>query len=126
MSQPSESVRGAIGYCGRPTDARGLLPIDVARKLLDETTVYPGAPVHEGRTPDEAKRVAVSHDLHAALVSLGDAQELVDRLLRLTIAYPPLYDACPFVDRFGDAILPWLAGQVHEGCLDSKTWGIEP
>ncbi len=125
MTSPTPVVRAQIAHAGRPTDARGLLPIDVARKLLKGVKRYPGAPVHEGRTPDEEKDVAVSHDLQAALLSLDDPKEVIGHLLHWKFGRP-LYDAAAFVDRFGAAMLPWFAGHVRNGEMDVNAWEIAP
>jgi cell wall assembly regulator SMI1 len=125
MTSPTEVVKTQIAYAGRPTDARGLLPIDVARNILRGVKRYPGAPVHEGRTPAEVKDIEVAHDLQAALLSLDDPDEVMGHLLRWKFKWP-LYHAEAFVDRFGAAMLPWFAGHVTDGVLEVNAWQIAP
>ena len=121
----SEALRKTIEYAGLDTDERGLLPLAKARTILAATDVYPGAPVHEGRTPDETQDVTASHAIHAALVSLESADEALGHLTRLTFG-KPLYDATTLIERYGATMLPWLAGGVEGGVLQSKSWELEP
>jgi hypothetical protein len=121
----SAPLRETIARSGRSPDERGLLPLDVARELLADATSYPGAPVHEGRSPQEVEDVKTSHALHAALVSLESAEEALSHLTRLVWKLP-LYDATTLVERYGAAVFPWLASTVEEGRLVCKAWGVEP
>jgi hypothetical protein len=121
----SEALRKTIEYAALETDERGLLPLAKARAILAATDVYPGAPVHEGRTPEETIDVATSHAIHAALVSLDSADEALGHLTRLTFG-KPLYDATTLIERYGASMLPWLAGTIEAGVLQSKSWELEP
>jgi hypothetical protein len=120
----SPAVTEAIARSGRPTDDRGLLPLKVALAILKQHDLYRGAPVHEGRTDAEKKDVEQSHALHAALLSLDSPEAALAQLTRLKWRLP-LHDAATLVDRYGDAVLPWLAGVVENGELLSKAWRLE-
>lgn len=86
----SAPLKQIIQYAGRPTDRRGLLPIDVARKILKGTSTYPGSPSFQSTDEDagQAKKTLRSKEIHAALVSLEDAAEVLGHLTRITWGYP--------------------------------------
>ncbi|MBA2542759.1 MAG: hypothetical protein H0V17_24150, partial [Deltaproteobacteria bacterium] len=123
----SKTTKKLIAYADLPTDKRGLLPIDVARKILKTTSTYPGSPDFDGEDEDarQAKDTAKSKQIHAALLSLDDTAEVLGHLTRITWGYP-LYDATTLVERYGEAMLPWFAGVLTpEGNLELKAWQIE-
>lgn len=121
----SNTLRQTIAFAALETDDRGLLPLTTAREILAAAEVYPGAPVHEGRTPEESADVAVSHILHAAIVSLDSGPEALTHLTRLTFG-KPLYDATTLIERYGVTMLPWLVGTTEAGIAKTKSWELEP
>lgn len=98
-------------------DARGLLPIDDARAYLASL-----------RAPVEMS-IAEADPLWRALLSLEDASELVREARRLEIrAHPRGHYNVALHERYGDAILPWLADHLDRatGTLVNVPWNVIP
>jgi hypothetical protein len=105
-------------------DARGLMPLPEARRRLARRRVF--ARGDEERIGD--LRVLGGDRLWAALLSLADAAEFVRVASRLRWDHPPRGrdNAAPH-ERYGDAILPWLAGALGaDGRFPPNLWCAAP
>jgi hypothetical protein len=98
---------------GLRLDARGLLPLAEARRRVRQAKVFAQGKSHV--IPGQLSRPTDADYLWAALLSLGSADEFVREATRLTWKHSPRGDdnIAPH-ERFGDAILPWLAHFVDE------------
>jgi hypothetical protein len=122
----SKALTEVIALTGRPTDARGLLPIAVARKIVRATKVH-GAwfNVNDDDYYDkEAAQEKKARELQAAMLSLDDAAEVLEHLTRI-VWRSPLHGAPTLVERFGAALLPWFAGGFKRPGLQPKAWDTE-
>lgn len=105
-------------------DARGLMPLAEARRRLARRRVF--ARGDEERVG--SLRVLGADRLWAALLSLEDAAEFVRVASRLRWDHPPRgrANAAPH-ERYGDAILPWLAGALGaDGRFPPNLWCAAP
>lgn len=92
------------------TDERGLMPLAEARALLAQPVVF------DRERGDE---------LWAALLSLQDAAELGS--VAVTWRHHPRgRDNLALVERYGDALVPWIAGFVDAGVLVNLPWCLGP
>lgn len=124
---PLEPAGGEIataGFRAADLDARGLLPLERARRIVrDAAELRRG----EGRMIG-GSFVLDSDILWAALLSLEDADELVREARRLVWFFHPRgHDNVWLVRRYGDGILPWLADHVDaRGVLHDVPWCVRP
>jgi len=119
-------VESAVGDLGLKLDARGLLPLAQARKRVRAAKVVARGETHviEG----QVSRPVDFDFLWAALLSLEDAGEFVREATRLQWKFSPrgFDNVAPF-ERYGAAIVPWLAHFVDaKGRLTSTPWCIVP
>lgn len=107
-----------------PLDDRGLMPLEKARALVRGTDEFrKGTGRMIGGT-----FVLESDRLWAALLSLADADELVREGRRLRWFFHPRgEDNTALLDRYGEAIVPWLFDFIHEnGRLVNIPWTVVP
>lgn len=92
-------------------DERGLMPIAEARALVQGATEFRKGGGHlTGGTS-----VLASDRLWAALMSLADAAEFVREATRIRWFFHPRgKDNIAPLERYGDAILPWLASLLRQ------------
>ena len=103
-------------------DARGLMPLADARAEVRRHDAFRKG---EGRMVG-GSWVLDSDRLWAALLSLSDAEEFVGKASRLAWYFHPRdRDNIATVERYGEAVLPWLARFVDgEGRLVTVPWCI--
>lgn len=112
------------GFRASELDARGLVPLARARKI-----VRSGREFRKGAgTMIDGSFVLESDVLWAALLSLEDASEFVREARRIAWYFHPRgHDNVWLVKRYGDGILPWLADHVDEdGVLHDVPWCVRP
>jgi hypothetical protein len=105
-------------------DERGLMPLAKARPLVRKATEFRKG---KGRMV-RGSFVLDSDKLWAALLSLEDAAEFVREASRLRWFFHPRgQDNTGALERYGDAILPWLARFVRpDGCFVNVPWCVKP
>jgi hypothetical protein len=105
-------------------DERGLMPLAEARAVLHgvEAFVKGEGEIINGRN------VLASDVLWSALLSLEDAAELVTVASRLDWQFQPRgMENVDLHRRYGDGIVPWLAGRVDDsGVLHDRPWCVVP
>lgn len=102
-------------------DARGLMPLEEARRIVAGLRVFEKAPSAE--TP-----VLGADQAWAALLSLADAREFLDAALRIRWNFHVRgHGNLAALERYGDAILPWIAGAIDDrGTLRNVPWCLYP
>jgi hypothetical protein len=113
-------VAGAVA----PRDERGLMPLAGARALVQAAREFRKG---GGRMVGDTW-VLDSDVLWAALMSLADAAEFVREATRLCWFFHPRgQDNTAPLERYGEAILPWLASFVRpDGRLVNVPWCVKP
>jgi hypothetical protein len=113
-------VAGAVA----PRDERGLMPLAGARALVQAAREFRKG---GGRMVGDTW-VLDSDVLWAALMSLANAAEFVREATRLCWFFHPRgQDNTAPLERYGEAILPWLASFVRpDGRLVNVPWCVEP
>src|SRR6185295_18686336 len=103
------SVASAIRDARIQPDARGLMDLDAARRLVAGVEVYRKG---DGEMID-GTFVLESDRVWAALLSLEDAAEFTREATRIQWAFHVRgHDNTSAVERYGAAILPWIAAAV--------------
>jgi hypothetical protein len=107
-----------------PVDARGLMPVDDALRVLRDTAVF------ELGAFEMVRGVAVrsSDRVWAALLSLPSGADFVREAGRLEWRGPPrgMMNVAP-VERFGAEILPWLTDHLEaDGTIVNIPWCVLP
>jgi hypothetical protein len=112
-----------IREAGLDRDERGLVPLPLAReKLRAVTAVYAGRRIDgEANDPGEGAR------LWACLLSLEDAEEFCREAQRLHWLYSPgMRDEYTPLERYGEAIEPWLSAAYQGDDFCDPTGCILP
>lgn len=111
---------------GLELDHRGLIPLEDARERLRAVSEMARGGWH--RIEGQVSQPTDFDFLWAALLSLADADEFVTEATRLVWKFSPRgFDNVAPLERYGDAILPWLASRVDDkGTLDASPWCVVP
>jgi hypothetical protein len=97
-------------------DARGVWPIDRARAFLASL-----------KEPPAEFKFARGDDLWCSLLSLQDAAEFHAEARRLQLVnHPRGHYNLALHERYGDAILPWLAEHLDGETLHNVPWNVMP
>jgi hypothetical protein len=111
MSEYGPHVESAMSYVSE-LDERGLMPLDQARKWVEGAQAFTQA---DGDL------------LWAALLSLGDGDEACEVATRWAWRHVPRgRDNIALIERYGEAILPWLQSRVIDGVLVNVPWCVVP
>lgn len=105
-------------------DARGLMPLRKARALVRGAATFDKG---DGRIID-GRQVLDSDLLWAALLSLKDGDEFVEQACRIRWKFHPRgFDNIAPVERYGEAVLPWLAKSISRaGKVADAPWCLRP
>lgn len=119
-------VEANLGELGIELDQRGLIPLGQARKR-----VRAAKSVVRGQHHSVAGQAFMPTDfdrLWAALLSLENADEFVKEATRLEWKFHPRgFENIAPVERFGAAIVPWLAHLLKDdGGLPAFPWCVRP
>ncbi len=107
-----------------PLDERGLMPLADARSFVQAATEF-----RKGRYHPIGDQLVLDSDLlWAALISLEDVEEFVREATRIRWFFHPRgEDNLAAFERYGEAILPWLASFVRsDGRLVNVPWCVRP
>lgn len=104
-------------------DGRGLMPLAQARKIVKALDVYRKG---DGEMID-GTFVLESDVAWAALLSLKDANEFLREAKRVRFEFHVRgMDNIAAFERYGDAVLAWVAANVHDGVLVNVPWCLLP
>jgi hypothetical protein len=105
-------------------DARGLVPLEDARRLVAETRAYRKG---EGEEID-GTFVLEADRTWAALLSLEDGAEFLTHARRISWEFHVRgRDNLALLERYGAAILPWLRSRLRpDGVLVNVPWCVVP
>src|SRR4051812_10101942 len=108
VGTPGPWVIAAMGDLGLPLDRRGLLPVGEARRRVRAAKAFAQGKSHI--IPGQVSRPTDGDFLWASLLSLDSPAEFVREASRLAWKSSPRgSDNIAPWERYGDAILPWLA-----------------
>ena len=102
-------------------DARGMVPIELARQILDEHRIMQSG---IARPPREGQ-YRCEYLIWGSLLSLESAEEFVERAERIRwMEGPNVIEAPVLVERYGDAVKAWLLAHIREGVLVNVPRGV--
>ena len=115
------SVKESIDCTGLPTDARGLVRLDLARTMVRSASAF-----RKGQARTVGRQGLFESDFSwAALLSLESVEEFVREGLRLEWRFHCRKHQClDLLERYGQGIFPWLASFVKDGVLVSLPWCV--
>lgn len=124
MAKLAPSIESAIENARIRPDARGLMPLAEARKVVASTEIYRKG---DGEMID-GTFVLESDRVWAALLSLESAEEFVREASRIKWAFHVRgRDNLAAFERFGDGIVPWLRARIDRGgVLRNVPWCVLP
>ncbi len=121
VTEATVFLRSAMRDARVATDARGLMPIEEARRVVAGLTTFEKAPADD--TP------VLGADLAwAAILSLADAREFLDAARRIHWNFHVRgHGNLAALERYGEAILPWIAHAIDaRGNLRNVPWCLYP
>jgi hypothetical protein len=119
-------VESAVADLGLRLDARGLVPVAEAKRRVRAAKVFERGKSH--KIPNQLSQPTDADYLWAALLSLENAEQFVREASRIVWKLSPRgFDNIAPFERYGAAIMPWLARNVDEkGKLAPSPWCIVP